>query len=81
MLAFGDMAEKLIFWQSQHKIMTIFGILVRKVVRTFQLQQNFRHHHFLCITYKATFNLKCLVFGDMAENLIFWVYSKNSDNS
>ena len=30
MLTFGDIAEKLIFWQLQHRIMTILGILVQE---------------------------------------------------
>ena len=54
MLTFGDIAEKLIFWHLQHRMMTILGILVQRGRWSFSDAAKCSPLPLLYTTYEAT---------------------------
>ena len=56
MLTFGDIAEKLIFWHLQHRMMTILGILVQRGRWSFSDAAKCSPLPLLYTTYDATYN-------------------------
>ena len=68
MLIFRDMAKKLIFWESRHKILTIFVNLGQEGPRNFSDTAKCSQWPHLYTTYEATYHLKCLFLEILPKN-------------
>ena len=71
MLIFRDMAKKLIFWESRHKILTIFVNLGQEGPRNFSDTAKCSQWPHLYTTYEATYHLKCLFLEILPKNWFF----------